>query len=424
MTTYIKSILVLLTAVFAAGCTMSDITPPPLSGPSELSLSLTVTANPDVLSLDGSSQTLITVEARDSNGQPAPNVPLRVEILADGQVIDFGTISARTLVTNANGRATFTYTAPSFVGGDIPDLQLSVTPTGQDASAHVRRVITVRLVPPGSINSAPTARFTFIPGTPAAFSDVRFDGSTSTGGLGAVITSYAWDFGDNTSGTGVTATHQYTAAGSYQARLTVTDSNGISSQSAPQSVVVGGGDTPTAVILFSPANPTIGQTVFFNGSTSSAGTGHRLVSWSWNFGDGSSRSGSTVTRAYTAPGSYSVVLTVTDEVGQTDQAVNSVPVGASAASASFTYSPTDPGVGTALIFNGSDSKGEGTNSVKTYVWDFGCTVGVTCTVSTFTSSSSATATTTYLQSFTYTVRLTITDSKGKTATTTEDVAIE
>jgi PKD repeat protein len=391
-----------------------------------MSLSLAITANPDVLSLDGSSQTLITVEARDQNGQLKANVPLRIEILADGENVDFGAISARTLTTGSNGRASLTYTAPSFVSGPIPNVQLSVTPTGVetgfDASALLRRLITIRLVPPGFINSAPTARFTFIPENPAAFSDVRFDGSTSTGGLGAVITSYAWDFGDNTSGTGVTATHQYTAAGTYQARLTVTDSNGISSQSAPQSVVVGDGDTPTAVILFSPGNPTIGQTVFFNGNTSSAGTGHRIVRWDWNFGDGSSRSGSTVTRVYTAPGSYSVVLTVTDEVGQTAQAVSSVTIGGSPAEANFTFSPTDPSVGTAITFNGSDSNGEGTNSIVRYVWDFGCTAPTTCTTATATSTS-PTATTTYTQAFSYTVRLTITDSKGKTATTTQDVAI-
>ena len=35
---------------------------------------------------------MITVEARDTNGQLVSNVPLRVEILADGQPVDFGTI--------------------------------------------------------------------------------------------------------------------------------------------------------------------------------------------------------------------------------------------------------------------------------------------------------------------------------------------
>ena len=46
-----------------------------------MSLSLAITANPDVLSLDGASQSQITIEARDANGQPAANVPLRVEIV-------------------------------------------------------------------------------------------------------------------------------------------------------------------------------------------------------------------------------------------------------------------------------------------------------------------------------------------------------
>ena len=87
-----------------------------------MSLSLSITANPDVLSLDGASQSQITIEARDANGQPAANVPLRVEILADGSRSTSGSISARTLVTGSNGRATFTYTAPpSSPGGEIPE---------------------------------------------------------------------------------------------------------------------------------------------------------------------------------------------------------------------------------------------------------------------------------------------------------------
>ena len=422
MTKHITNMLVLLTMVFATGCTMTDNQPPPLAGPSEMSLSLTLAANPDVLSLDGSSQTLVTIEARDVNGQPAGNVPLRVEIIADGQRVDFGSLSARTLVTGSNGRATFTYTAPTFVAGTIPDLQLSVTPTSSDASTHIQRVVSVRLVQPGGITASPIANFTYLPATPTAFSNVRFDGSSSTGGLGAVVTSYVWDFGDNTSGTGVTATHQYSVPGSYVVRLTVTDSNGASSQSAPQTIAVGLGAGPTADFLVNPSSPLIGQTIFFNGTTSTAGTGHHLVRWDWNFGDGTTRSGSSVSKSYSVAGTYSVVLTVTDEVGQTAQTVISVTVGASAATAAFTYSPTDPTVGTRIIFNASDSKGEGTNSIVRYVWDFGCTAGTTCTTATVTSTS-PTASTTFTTAFTYTVRLTVTDSKGKTATTTQDLTI-
>src|SRR6188472_1957152 len=103
MSRYMTHVLV-LAAALAGSCTLADSQPPPLAGPSEMSLSLAITANPDVLSLDGSSQTLVTVDARDTNGQPAANVPLRVEIITNGQSIDFGSISARTLVTNSNGR--------------------------------------------------------------------------------------------------------------------------------------------------------------------------------------------------------------------------------------------------------------------------------------------------------------------------------
>ena len=423
MIKYITRALVLAAAGVAAACTMSDSKAPPLAGPSEMSLSLAITANPDVLSLDGSSQTLITVEARDANAQPAPNVPLRVEILADGQSIDFGTISARTLVTGSNGRATFTYTAPAFLAGTIPNVQLSVTPTGSDASTHIRRVVSLRLVIPGVITGAPTARFTYLPANPAAFADVRFDGSTSTGGLGAIVTSYSWDFGDDTTGTGITATHQYATPGTYLARLTVTDSNGASNQSAAQSVVVGGGAAPAADFITNPSSPLVGQTVFFNAATSTAGTGHRIVRYDWDFGDGSKRSGASVSKAYTTAGTYSVVLTVTDEVGQTAQAIKTVTVGASPAIAAFTYSPTNPRANTAINFNGSDSRGEGSNPIVRYEWDFGCTVGVNCTRATFTSTSSAAVSTTYTAAFTYTVRLTVTDSKGKTGTTTQDLTI-
>jgi PKD repeat protein len=423
MTKYITHMLVLLTAALAGGCTLADSQPPPLAGPSEMSLSLAITANPDVLSLDGSSQTLVTVDARDQNGQPAANVPLRVEIIANGQSIDFGSISARTLVTNSNGRASFTYTAPAFVTGTIPDVQIGVTPTGTDASSHIRRVVEVRLVPPGVITASPIASFSYLPANPTAFSDVRFDGSASTGGLGAVVTNYVWDFGDNSSGTGITATHRYSAAGTYVAKLTVTDSNGGTNQSAGQTIVVGGGAAPTADFIVNPASPLVGQTIFFNATTSAAGAGHSLVSFDWNFGDGSTKSGSTVSKSYSAAGNYTVVLTVTDEVGQTSQAVNSVTVGASAATAAFTYSPTNPRVGTKINLNGSDSKGEGTNTIVRYVWDFGCTVGTTCTPSATVTSSSPTASVTFTAVFTYTVRLTVTDSKGKTATTTQDLTI-
>jgi len=55
---------------------------------------------------------------------------------------------------------------------------------------------------------------------------IAFNGSASTDGDGS-ITSYAWTFGDGTSGTGVSPSHAYAAAGDYVATLTVTDNGGL-----------------------------------------------------------------------------------------------------------------------------------------------------------------------------------------------------
>jgi Concanavalin A-like lectin/glucanases superfamily/PKD domain len=52
-----------------------------------------------------------------------------------------------------------------------------------------------------------------------------FDGSSSSE-QGGTISSYAWDFGDGTAGTGATPSHTYTAGGTYNVKLTVTDNGG------------------------------------------------------------------------------------------------------------------------------------------------------------------------------------------------------
>jgi PKD repeat protein len=96
------------------------------------------------------------------------------------------------------------------------------------------------------VNGAPTAAFTATP-SPLA---VAVDASASTDD--GTIVSYAWDFGDGGTGSGVTANRTYAAAGTYTIVLTVTDDQGATGSSS-QSVVVPGipvGPQPFAADAF------------------------------------------------------------------------------------------------------------------------------------------------------------------------------
>src|SRR5437867_12876763 len=62
--------------------------------------------------------------------------------------------------------------------------------------------------------------------------------------------------------------------------------------------------TPTPSFTFSPSSPTVGQAVTFTGSASG---GTSPYSFAWNFGDGVTGTGSTVTHAYTTSGSFTVL---------------------------------------------------------------------------------------------------------------------
>jgi PKD repeat protein len=83
-------------------------------------------------------------------------------------------------------------------------------------------------VPPVLFNaeaSAPIDVVTYSPASGSGPLHVAFDGSASTTPTGTV-TSWVWDFGDSTVGSGAIVTHTYSALGTYFATLRVTNSGG------------------------------------------------------------------------------------------------------------------------------------------------------------------------------------------------------
>src|SRR5438046_2448568 len=93
----------MLAALTVAGCTVHQSEAPGLSGPSGLALTIRVSASPDSISQDGGSQSSVQVTAIGANGQPKTALPLRMDMFVGGVGQDYGTLSARTIVTNSSG---------------------------------------------------------------------------------------------------------------------------------------------------------------------------------------------------------------------------------------------------------------------------------------------------------------------------------
>jgi len=84
-----------------------------------------------------------------------------------------------------------------------------------------------------------------------------------------------------------------------------------------------GNSPPVANISLSPMSGTT-VTVFNMSGSNSVDSDGSIVSYSWSFGDGTTASGPNITKGYAAPGTYTVTLTVTDNLGASETA--SVPI--------------------------------------------------------------------------------------------------
>ncbi|MFH0837194.1 MAG: right-handed parallel beta-helix repeat-containing protein [Candidatus Aenigmatarchaeota archaeon] len=76
-------------------------------------------------------------------------------------------------------------------------------------------------------------------------------------------------------------------------------------------------EKPIAYFNYTPSNPTIGQTIIFNASESYDLDG-TITSYSWNFGDNQTSTGIATIHSYTSSGNYTIILTTTDNNGNTN----------------------------------------------------------------------------------------------------------
>ncbi|MBI2832912.1 MAG: PKD domain-containing protein, partial [Acidobacteria bacterium] len=267
----------------------------------------------------------------------------------------------------------------------------------------------------------PSASFTFSPTTPAAGDTVFFNASGSRPADGRRIVSYFWTFGDGATGSGVTTSHPYLASGNFTPTLTVTDDLGKTATSSAL-VIVGSSQTPTASFVYSPANPTVNQTITFDASPSTAPQGRTIVSYAWRFGDGATGSGRVVQHSYPTPQDYVVVLTVTDSAGATNTTSRTVGVGSGAAqnpTADFTVSPSPAKSGQTVTFDGSLSKASAGATIVQYRWNFGDGTPTFVTAEPVTNHTYV-----VLNSTTFTITLTVVDSNGRTASSFKTLTVD
>ena len=184
---------------------------------------------------------------------------------------------------------------------------------------------------------------------------------------GAAPYTCTWSFGDGGTGSGSPTSHTYTADGSYNVTMVVTDANGCKdSITLPGYIYVG-----SVTAAFSgPSTACINSSVTF---TNTSGT---HTSSFWTFGDGGTSTSNDGTHTYTTAGTYTVTLvvgdgpctnTITHTITILPGAVASFSVSATCpAPAAATFTGTVPPGSTVSWLYGDGGTGSGTTSVHTY----------------------------------------------------------
>jgi len=147
---------------------------------------------------------------------------------------------------------------------------------------------------------------------------VQFHGS-ATGGEPPY--TWHWDFGNGYSSSLQNPIYTYGETGVYTVVLTVTDDNGNSDDDTTTATIY-----PENVLLADAGGPSSGfvnESVQFYGNASG---GEPPYSWYWDFGDGNTSALQNPTHIYDKVGEYDVILTVTDDFGQTDNDMASVTI--------------------------------------------------------------------------------------------------
>lgn len=243
---------------------------------------------------------------------------------------------------------------------------------------------------------------------------VTFDASGSYN-MGGNIAAYSWDFGDGASTgakTAPTVMHSYDSPGNYTVNLTVEGGNG-STTFATTHVVVEN-QLPTPAFDLGTKTVIEGKSVVLDAGRAADPDGD-IASYTWDMGDGTTKTGEKVSYVYDNSGEYIVNLEVTDNHGATETVTRTVKVLEEnmEPDPQFTASSSTVDVGETVNFDASGSV-DPDGMINQYYWDFGDGL----------SDTGAQVEHNYSHSGTYTVDLTVLDDRQESVTVDKEITVE
>ncbi|MGV1098226.1 PKD domain-containing protein [Thiovibrio sp. JS02] len=321
---------------------------------------------------------IVDVPAEDDNGNVPPipslklsstsgDAPLILDCDAAGSYDFDGTIASYSWDFGDGATSPYATTNHIYKVPGTYTVRLTVTDNdGGTASAQASVNVTGEEV----LNTPPVASIYVTTSSGEAPLAVLLDGSSSTDSDGT-ISQYSWDFGDGYSGTGAFVNHTYSSTGTFTAILTVTDNEG--KTASAQTVItvtapVPLNQPPTAVITASPLTGVAPLNTSFSGAGSIDADG-TITAYEWDFGDGTTGSGLTVSHQYGIAGTYVATLTVWDNSGakaQTNVTITATKVAATTPVSRFSDDFSVDTSANYTVINGALTVSGGTAHGKAY----------------------------------------------------------
>ena len=231
---------------------------------------------------------------------------------------------------------------------------VTLTITTEQGEAAAARTGAVRLRPRAAFSGEPLSGA----GAPHT---VQFTDETAPGNL--AIRGWDWNFGDGTHSSQQNPSHTFTTPDVYDVTLTVLTDIGNSATTKTGYVVV----RPEAAFSANVTSGVGSLAVQFSDDTDPGNLD--ILTWNWNFGDGTSSGLQNPAHTYTQPGTYTVALTTGSTEGpDTETKAGYITV---APNVTFTGSPLSGPAPLEVTF--TDTTDTGLLEITARVWDFGDT---------------------------------------------------